>query len=281
MFRVVRHDVVIITPGSILLTQCAVALGFYGKAGAPAAACPTHSTGPAKSTSIDNCMCKSGYYGSHGVCHKCVGRSHSRFGATHVGECKCDVGYFNDIVDVMTTTLVDEVHCVPLPPRFHYKSTGVCALKDPSEVKYGNEQIVGPDSTVDPMTLAQMYKYLAGIDVARLRRGDFDGLCQGLFVHLYRNDQICGSLHPLFDKYAAANETRFLGYVTVRCGTIGPETSNARGVAALLNMCSTPCMESDASTATCCKVSLHGVISLREEMQQKMRRPQDLSTRDI
>ena len=79
------------------------------------------------------------------------------------------------MIDTGAKGFVDEVHCVRLPPRFHYNTSGQCALLDPRNMQYGLEQRVGPQSTVKAAVLVQMYKYLGGIDVALLRRGDFNG----------------------------------------------------------------------------------------------------------
>ena len=36
-------------------------------------------------------------------------------------------------------------------------------------------------------------------------------------MHLYRGDPICREWFPLFDKFTAAGDTDFIGYVTVIC----------------------------------------------------------------
>ena len=143
-----------------------------------------------------------------------------------------------------------DVNCALVPPRFHYNTLGQCSIEDPKDMRYGTTQAVGPDTKVDPVTLAKMFTHLDGVDAGLLPRGDYDGFCQGLLVHLHRGDQICDGSFPLFDKYTAADDTDFLGYVTVICSATGG--SSSRGIAAVLDMCSMPCM--DDPTKVCCRV---------------------------
>ena len=60
-------------------------------------------------------------------------------------------------------------------------------------------------------TFKVMFTHLEGIDVGLLPRGDFNGMCQTLFVHLHRHDPIRGARFPLFDRAVMANDTDFLG----------------------------------------------------------------------
>ena len=76
---------------------------------------------------------------------------------------------------------------------------------------FGMSQVVGPRTSIDDTTLAVMYKYMSGIDVALLRRGDIDSFCQALFVHVEHGVHVCGGSFPLFDRWASANDTDFLG----------------------------------------------------------------------
>ena len=122
-------------------------------------------------------MCASNYYADTAsvACLACPRHSVSPPGSKSVYYCSCVEGYFNDIVDKASVTqgYPDDVHCVALPPRFHFKADSKCDMKD---MRYGTEESVGPDSMINPEILGHMIRQLQA-DVTLLKRADFNNLC--------------------------------------------------------------------------------------------------------
>ncbi|EKX52888.1 hypothetical protein GUITHDRAFT_64694 [Guillardia theta CCMP2712] len=78
-------------------------------------ACPVNSTSEVGSTSLSNCTCVGGYYGSMGNCTMCPDNSMSAGGSTVLTDCKCNAGYVSSSTDCRCDYGSYGDGCLPCP----------------------------------------------------------------------------------------------------------------------------------------------------------------------